>query len=125
MKYFSDYSISYRRGSLNRQGLWPQVYFPRRRLCPHLFLTLVLNSQQAKTEVSVHKSSTAGKRMAQVLKIHPVNGFHQSVEPQSTRRPNWAGPDHSHAPARSTRPEAFSGIVYISRAMDEVLAKIK
>jgi two-component system response regulator AtoC len=63
--------------------------------------------------------------MAQVLKILPVNGFHQSVEPQSTRRPNGAGPDHSHAPARLTRPEAFSGIVYISRAMDEVLDKIE
>jgi transcriptional regulator with GAF, ATPase, and Fis domain len=63
--------------------------------------------------------------MAQVLKIQPVNGFHRNVEPQSTRRPNGAGPDHSHAPARLTRPEAFSGIVYISRAMDEVLDKIE
>lgn len=63
--------------------------------------------------------------MAQVLKIHPVNGFHQSVEPQSTRRPNGAGPHHSHATVRLTRPGEFSGIVYISRAMDEVLAKIE
>jgi transcriptional regulator with GAF, ATPase, and Fis domain len=73
----------------------------------------------------VRKSSTTGKRMTQVLKKQPVNGFHQSVESQSTRRSNGAGPDHSHAPARLTRPETFSGIVYVSHAMDEVLAKIE
>jgi len=41
------------------------------------------------------------------------------------RRSNEASPNHAHAPARLTWPETFSRIVYISRAMGEVFAKIE
>jgi len=63
--------------------------------------------------------------MAQgLLEIQPVNGFHQTVESQSAIRLNGAGPDQAHMP-RVTRPEAVSSIVRASRAMDEIINKIK
>ena len=59
------------------------------------------------------------------MEVKSVNGFHQDIEPQSTACLNGACPSHAHAPARLTRPEAFSGIVYASRAMEEVITRIK
>ncbi len=58
------------------------------------------------------------------LEVQPVNGFHRDVESQSTIRLNGAGLDHVHSP-RVMRPEALSGIVYVSRAMDEIVNKIE
>jgi hydrogenase-4 transcriptional activator len=73
----------------------------------------------------VGKSSASGMGMAQgLLEIQPVNGFHQTVESQSAIRLNGAGPDHAHE-LRVTRPEAFSSIVRASRAMEEIINKIK
>jgi hydrogenase-4 transcriptional activator len=63
--------------------------------------------------------------MAQeLLEVQPVNGFHRDVEPQSTRRLNGAVLDHAHAP-RVTRPDALAPIIYASRAMGEIITKIK
>jgi hydrogenase-4 transcriptional activator len=71
-------------------------------------------------------SSASGKRIApRCLEDRSVNGFHQDVESRSTVCLNGAGPDHVHAPARLTRQEAFSRIVYASRAMDEIVKKIE
>jgi transcriptional regulator with GAF, ATPase, and Fis domain len=64
--------------------------------------------------------------MAQeLLKVQSVNGFHPSLESRSTTHSNGSGPHHSAGPAQLTRPEAFSSIVYASRAMDEIVNKIK
>jgi two-component system response regulator AtoC len=74
----------------------------------------------------MRKSSTLGKRMAQgLLEVQPVNGFHRDVEPQSTIRMNGADPDNAHAHAQLTRHEAVSGIIYVSRAMGELITKIE
>lgn len=74
----------------------------------------------------MRKFSASGNGVAQeLLEVQSVNGFHQDVESQSARRPNGASPNHTHGPTRLTRPEAFSGIVRASRAMDEVCAKIE
>src|SRR5262245_25807479 len=63
--------------------------------------------------------------MAQELSgVQPVNGFHRDVESQSTIRLNGASSHHTHAP-RVTRPEAFSAVVYASRAMAEIVNKIE
>ncbi|HEV2667351.1 MAG TPA: sigma-54 dependent transcriptional regulator [Blastocatellia bacterium] len=73
----------------------------------------------------MRKSSASGMGMAQELsEIQLVNGFHQTVESQSAIRLNGAGPDQAFAPC-VTRPEAFSSIVRASRAMDEIINKIK
>jgi len=58
------------------------------------------------------------------LEVEPVNGFHQDVKSQSTIRLSKASPAHAQAP-RVTRPEAFSGIVYFSQEMGEVINKIE
>jgi transcriptional regulator with GAF, ATPase, and Fis domain len=58
------------------------------------------------------------------LEVQPVDGFHQYVKSPSTIRLNGAGSDHAHAP-RVTRPEAFSGIVCVSREMGEIITQIK
>ncbi|MGH9755834.1 MAG: sigma 54-interacting transcriptional regulator [Blastocatellia bacterium] len=64
--------------------------------------------------------------MAQELvDVQSINGLHQNVESQSTRRPNGASPDHARAPTRLARPEVLEPIIHSSRAMDEVLTRIK
>jgi hydrogenase-4 transcriptional activator len=74
----------------------------------------------------VRKSSISGKGLAQEpSEVQPVNGFHQDVESQSTIRSNGVGLDHGVALAPLTRPEAFSYIVYASRAMGEIIDKIE
>src|SRR5262245_34549840 len=76
------------------------------------------------TEVSVKRSSASGRRPAQeLLEVQPVDGFHQHFKSPSTIRLNGAGSDHVHAP-RVTRPEAFSGIVCVSREMGEIISQI-
>jgi DNA-binding NtrC family response regulator len=59
------------------------------------------------------------------LEVQPANGFHLDVESESTIRVNGAGPNYDHGPAQLARPEAFSRIVYVSGAMDEVCARIQ
>jgi DNA-binding NtrC family response regulator len=59
------------------------------------------------------------------LEVQPANGFHLDVESESTIRVNGAGPNYAHGPAQLARPEAFSRIVYVSGAMDEVCARIQ
>jgi len=59
------------------------------------------------------------------FEVQPVNGFHPDGESQSTIHSNGSGLDHGATPVRLTRPEAFSSIVYASRAMDEVINKIE
>jgi transcriptional regulator with GAF, ATPase, and Fis domain len=91
------------------------------------FIDSKLDSQ-AKEEVSVRKSSTSeqGRRMAQgVSEVQPVNGFHQDVESQSTIHSNSSTHDHSATSRPLPRPEAFSSIVYASRAMGEIIDKIE
>jgi len=70
-------------------------------------------------------SSASGKGMAQeLLEVHPVREFHRDVESQSIIRLNGACAVRPHPP-RVTRPEAFSGIVYVSRAMADIVNKIE
>jgi transcriptional regulator with GAF, ATPase, and Fis domain len=74
----------------------------------------------------VRKSSASGNGIAQeLLEVKPVNGFHPYVESLSTIHSNGSGLNHITAPAKLTRPEAFSSIVYASRVMDEVINKIE
>jgi transcriptional regulator with GAF, ATPase, and Fis domain len=71
-------------------------------------------------------SSTSGRRMAPgFLEDQSVNGLHQHVESKSTVCLNGAGPDHATALARLIQPDVLSRIVYVSRAMGELIAKIK
>jgi transcriptional regulator with GAF, ATPase, and Fis domain len=71
-------------------------------------------------------SSASGRRISpEFLEYQSVNGFHQDFESQSTVCLNGAGRDHATALARLTEPDAFSRIVYVSRAMGELIAKIK
>jgi hydrogenase-4 transcriptional activator len=73
----------------------------------------------------VKRSSASESGLAQgLLEVQPFDGFHQHVKSPSTIRLNGAGSDHVHAPG-VTRPEAFSGIVCVSREMGEIITQIK
>lgn len=74
----------------------------------------------------MRKSSASGRRMAQVFSaVKPVNGYHQEAESQLTIHSNGAGLDPTPAPMRLAWPNAFSDIVYASRAMDEIITRIE
>jgi hypothetical protein len=61
----------------------------------------------------------------ELLEVQSVNDFHQGIESQSAIRPNGLDLNHGPTPARLTRPEAFSSIVYASRAISEIIDKIE
>ena len=75
----------------------------------------------------MRKSSASGLVTAQEFSaVQPVNDlFHQDADSQSLIRLNGTERDHAPAPALLTRPEAFSAIIYASRAMHEILVKIE
>ena len=74
----------------------------------------------------MRKSPTSGQGVVrELLEVQSVNDFHQGVESQSTIRSNGLNLNHGPTPARLTRPEAFSSIVYASRAMSEIINKIE
>jgi DNA-binding NtrC family response regulator len=99
---------------------------PRRcHILAHSFIDSKLDNQ-AKKEVSVRKSSSSGRGLAQeLLEFQPVNGFHPDVESQSTIHLNGLSLNHGAAHMQLMRPEAFSSIVYASRAMGEIIDKIE
>ncbi len=71
------------------------------------------------------ESPTLGRGMAQeLLEVQRANGFHQDVKSQSTTELDGAGRDRTCAPPRQALPEAFSVVVFVSRAMNELLAGI-
>src|SRR5262245_788818 len=71
------------------------------------------------------RSSASVRGMARkFLEVQPVNGFHRDVESESTIRLNGAGHNYAHTPS-GARHKAFSRIVYVSGAMDEVGARIE
>jgi transcriptional regulator with GAF, ATPase, and Fis domain len=72
------------------------------------------------------KSSSSIMGLAQEpFDARPVNGFHQAVESQSTIISNGSVGDRGYARTRLTRPEAFSSISHVSRAMGEIIDKIE
>jgi transcriptional regulator with GAF, ATPase, and Fis domain len=59
-----------------------------------------------------------------LLEVQMANDFHQDVESQSTISLSGASLNHTHAPAQLTEREAFSGIIYASHAMGELIARV-
>jgi transcriptional regulator with GAF, ATPase, and Fis domain len=83
-------------------------------------------SNKAKAEVSVQKHLASRRGTAQeLLEVQSVNGFHPDVESQSTIHSNGTSLDHGAMPAQLARREAFAPIIYVSRAMGEILNRIE